>query len=52
MSGANPEILKKGGALCRLPWLADEENFRFRSSKKAKITVETKSFDETFLTIF
>ena len=28
-SGADPEILKRGGTLCRLPWLADEENFRF-----------------------
>ena len=26
----DPEILKKGGALCRPPWLADEENFRFQ----------------------
>ena len=32
ISGADPEILKgirKGGALCRSPWLADKENFRF-----------------------
>ena len=26
---ADPEILKREGALCRPPWLADEENFRF-----------------------
>ena len=31
------EILKKGGALCRLPWLAYEENSRFQ----VKITLET-----------
>ena len=28
-SGADPEILKRRGALCRPPWLADEENFTF-----------------------
>ena len=27
-TGTDPEILKTGGALCRPPWLADEENFR------------------------
>ena len=30
MAGADPEILKRGGALCRSPWLANEENFRFQ----------------------
>ena len=29
-SGADPEILKRGSALCRPPWLDDEENFRFQ----------------------
>ena len=29
ISGADPEILKRGGALCQPPWLAVEENFRF-----------------------
>ena len=29
-AGADPEILKRGGALCRPPWLADEESFRFQ----------------------
>ena len=29
--GADPEILEGGGgALCRPPWLAGEENFRFQ----------------------
>ena len=27
---ADTEILKRGGALCGPPWLADEENFRFQ----------------------
>ena len=30
ITGADPEILKSGGALCQQPWLADEENFRFQ----------------------
>ena len=29
-AGADPEILKRGGALCWPPWLADEEKFRFQ----------------------
>ena len=28
LTGADPEILKRGGALSRPPWLANEENFR------------------------
>ena len=28
--GADQEILIRDGALCRLPWLADEENFSFQ----------------------
>ena len=28
-TGADAEILKRSGALCRPPQLADEENFRF-----------------------
>ena len=28
-TGTDPAILKRGGALCRPPYLADEENFRF-----------------------
>ena len=52
-SGADPENLKSGGgALCRPRGLADEENFRFRWSKKAKIMLETKAFGETFLSVF
>ena len=29
-SGADPEMLKRGDALCWPPWLADEENVRFQ----------------------
>ena len=29
-TGTDPEILKRSVALCRLPCLADEENFRFQ----------------------
>ena len=28
--GADPEILKRGGALCRPAWLAGEKKFRFQ----------------------
>ena len=30
VSGMDPEILKRGGTLCRPPWLVDKENFRFQ----------------------
>ena len=30
LSGADPEILKKRNALCRPPWFAGGENFRFQ----------------------
>ena len=29
-AGADEEILKKGGAKCRPPWLANEESFSFQ----------------------
>ena len=29
-AGADPEILKMGGSLCRPPWLANKEYFRFQ----------------------
>ena len=29
-AGADPEILKRGATLCRPPWWAAEENFRFQ----------------------
>ena len=28
--GADPEILERGGTLCRPPWLAGKENCRFQ----------------------
>ena len=40
----DPEILKRGGALCRPPWLADKEILSFRWPEKAKTTLETKVF--------
>ena len=30
LSGADAEILKRGGALCRPPWLASKKKFRFQ----------------------
>ena len=51
-SGADPEILKKGGALYWPSWMTDEGNFRFQMSKKAKTTSETISFGKTFLSAF
>ena len=35
-TGTDPEILKRSGALCRLPCLADEENFRFQMVLKGQ----------------
>ena len=29
-AGADPEILKRVGALCSAPWLSNEENVRFQ----------------------
>ena len=29
-TGADQEILKMGGALCRPPWLAGDENYKFQ----------------------
>ena len=43
-TGADPEILKRGGTLCRPPWLADEDILGFWWSEKAKIKLETISF--------
>ena len=43
-TGADQEILKRGGVLCRPPWLVDEKILGLRWFKKAKITLETISF--------
>ena len=43
---------EKGGTLFQPPWLANDEILGFRWSKKAKITLEIKSFGETFLPVF
>ena len=42
--GAGPEILKRSGALCRPPWLADEENFRFQMVEKGQNHVRNYKF--------
>ena len=52
ISGADLEILKKGGALCRPPWLADEKKLGFRWSKKVKITLKLYVFGKIFLSAF
>ena len=52
-TGADPEILKRGGALCRPPWLDNEENFRFQMVWKGKKALETISFwQNTSFSIF
>ena len=42
----DPEILKRGGALCQPPWLAGKKSLGFRWSKKAEITLETIGFGQ------
>ena len=42
--GTDPEILKKGGAPCRPPWLADVENFRFKMVSKGQNNVRNYKF--------
>ena len=49
--GADPEILKKR-ALFTGHWMVDKKISRFRWSKKAKITLETISFYDIFLSVF
>ena len=44
VAGTDPNILKRGSALCWPPWLSDEEISGFRLSKKAKITLENITF--------
>ena len=39
ISGVHPEILKRSGALCRSPWLADEGKFRFQIVQKGQNNV-------------
>ena len=53
LSGADPDVLKRGGALCQPPWLVGEKNLGFRWSKKAETTLETISFwQNTCISIF
>ena len=55
--GADPDILKRGGALCRPPKLADEWNFRFQELQKGQNNVRNykmlaKYFYEHFQIFF
>ena len=43
-AGADPEILKSGGALYRPPWFADEENIRFQMVGKGQNNVRNYKF--------
>ena len=44
VSGADPDILKRSGTLCRPSWWSTKEILSFRWSKKAKTTSETIRF--------
>ena len=46
---ADPEIFKKEGALCRSPWLVDEENSRFQMVFKGQINVRNYFLTNYFL---
>ena len=43
-SGADPEILKRGDALFRPPWLTNEDNFRFKMVWKVQNNVTDYQF--------
>ena len=43
-AGADPEILKSGGALYRPPWFADEENIRFQMVRKGQNNLRNYKF--------
>ena len=42
--GADPEIFKRGDALCRSPLLAGRENFRFQMTQKGQNNVRNYKF--------
>ena len=44
ISGADPDIFKRGGALCPPPWLAREENVRFQMDLKGRNKVRNCKF--------
>ena len=53
VSGADPKILKRGGALSWSLWLAEEENFRFQMVYKGQNNVTNyKFFCKIFLSSF
>ena len=51
-TGADPEILKRGALYVGHHGWSTKKILGFRWSKKAKITLETKVFGETFLSVF
>ena len=51
-AGADPEILKRGALYVGHHGWPTKKILGFRWSKKAKITLETKAFGETFLSVF
>ena len=51
-AGADPEILKRGALYVSHHGWSTMKILGFRWSKKAKLTLETKAFDETFFSIF
>ena len=51
-SGADPEILKRRALYVDHHGWPTKKILGFRWSKKAKITLETKAFGETFLGVF
>ena len=51
-SGADPEILKRGALYVGHHGWPKKKILGFKWSKKAKITLETKAFGETFLSVF
>ena len=51
-SKADPEILKRGALYAGHHGWPKKKMLGFRCSKKVKITLETKAFGETFLSVF
>ena len=49
VSGMDPKILKRGGALCWSLWLAEEDNFRFQMIYKGQNNVTNYKFFAKYL---
>ena len=52
LAGVDSEILKRGALYVGHHGWLTKKILGFRWSKKAKITLETKAFGETFLSVF